>query len=389
MAHYNTVLNDLLDLLPRHQFDRFIETLDGDRYVKALTTWRQLVVLLYAQASGKNSLREIETGLLAQSGRLYHLGFDEYRPKRSTLSEANGKRDSKIYEQLFYALLERCRNLTPTHKFRFKNPLRLLDATTIELALSAFSWAKYAKSRGAIKLHYELDHALRIPVFLTITDAKTQDITVAKQALSIIPDSIYCFDRGYRDFSWYRRITDEKAFFVTRARKNAVLGFVGQQERSQAKGVLADFTVEMGGFYARKDYPYPLRLILFFDHETGQYLEFLTNNFKLSAATIAAIYKARWQIEIFFKWIKQNLRIKAFLGTSKNAVLTQIWVAMCYYLLLAYVKYQSRYKASLWYLHRVIKEMLLERVKIIDLLRLGERQLGRLRCQDPQLKLQL
>ena len=388
MAHYNTVLNDLLDLLPRHQFDRFVEALDGDRYVKSLTTWKQLVVLLYAQASGKNSLREIETGLLAQSNRLYHLGLED-KVARSTLSDANGKRDSKIFEQLFYALMERCRDLTPTRKFRFKNPLYLLDATTIELALSAFPWAKYAKRQGAIKLHYQFDHSSQLPVFLTVTDAKTQDITVAKEAFTLIPDSIYCFDRGFTDYGWYRRITDEGAFFVTRAKSNAVLGFVGQQERPQGKGVLADFTVETDGFYARKDYPYPLRLIAFFDSETGNYLEFLTNNFTLAAATIAAIYKARWQIEIFFKWIKQNLKIKSFLGTSKNAVLTQIWVAMCYYLLLAYVKYQTRYRASLFYLHRIIKEMLLERVKIIDLLRLNEFRLKRITCQEPQLCLQL
>lgn len=388
MAHYNTVLNDLLDLLPRHQFDRFVEALDGDRYVKSLTTWKQLVVLLYAQASGKNSLREIETGLLAQSNRLYHLGLED-KVARSTLSDANGKRDCKIFEQLFYAMLGRCRDLTPSRKFRFKNPLYLLDATTIELALSAFPWAKYAKRQGAIKLHYQFDHASQLPVFLTVTDAKTQDITVAKQAFTLIPDSIYCFDRGFTDYAWYRRITDEGAFFVTRAKSNAVLGFVGQQENPQGKGVFADFTVETDGFYARKDYPYPLRLIAFFDSETGNYLEFLTNNFTLSAATIAAIYKARWQIEIFFKWIKQNLKIKSFLGTSKNAVLTQIWVAMCYYLLLAYVKYQTRYRASLFYLHRVIKEMLLERVKIIDLLRLNELRLKRITCQEPQLCLQL
>lgn len=389
MAHYNTVLNDLLDLLPRHQFDQFVETLGGDRYVKKLTTWKQLTILLYAQASGKSSLREIETGLRAQTNRLYHLGMEDYRLARSTLALANARRDSRIYENLFYALLERCRDRTPVHKFRFKNPLYLLDATTIELALSAFPWAKYAKRQGAIKLHYQFDHASQIPVFLTVTDAKTPDITVARESFSIIPDSIYCFDRGYTDYSWYRRITDEGAFFVTRAKSNAVLGYVGQQERPQGKGVLADFTVETGGFYASKDYPYPLRLIAFFDSTTGQYLEFLTNNFTLAAATIAAIYKARWQIELFFKWIKQNLKIKSFLGTSKNAVLTQVWVAMCYYLLLAYVKYQTRYGQSLFYLHRVVKETLLHRVKIIDLLRLNDRRLKRIAIPEPQLCLQL
>lgn len=388
MAHYNTVFNDLLDLFPRHQFEKFTEGLGADRYVKKFTTWNQLTVLLYAQASGKNSLREIETGLLSQASRLYHLGI-ENKVARSTLAEANARRPWQVYQKLFYAMLARCRDLTPAHKFRFKNPLYSLDSTTIELGLSAFPWAQYAKRQGAIKLHYQFDHAGQLPVFLTVTDAKHQDITVAKEAFGIVPDSIYCFDRGYTDFSWYRRITDEGAYFVTRAKSNAVLSYVGQQERPQPKGVFADLTVEMGGFYTSKDYPYPLRLIAFFDSETGNYLEFLTNNFALSAGTIAAIYKARWQIEIFFRWIKHNLKIKSFLGTSQNAVLTQVWVAMCYYLLLAYVKYQSRYRQSLFYLHRVVKETLLQRVKIIDLLRLNDRRLRRLSSPDPQLCLQL
>lgn len=388
MAHYSTVFDDLLDLFPRHQFEKFSEALDADRYVKKFTTWNQLTVLLYAQASGKNSLREIETGLRSQPSRLYHLDLED-KVARSTLAEANARRPWRVYEKLFYAMLARCRDLTPVHKFRFKNPLYSFDATTIELALSAFPWAKYAKRQGAIKLHYQFDHAGQLPTFMTVTDAKTQEITVAREAFAIVPDSIYCFDRGYIDFSWYRRITDEGAFFVTRAKSNAVMGYVGQQERPQAKGVIADFVVEMGGKYASEDYPYPLRLIAFFDSATGNYLEFLTNNFKLSAGTIAAIYKARWQIEIFFRWIKQNLKIKSFLGTSQNAVLTQVWVAMCYYLLLAYVKYQSRYRPSLFYLHRVVKETLLQRAKIIDLLRLNERRLKRLGSPDPQLCLQL
>lgn len=388
MAHYSTVFDDLLDLFPRHQFEKFSEALEADRYVKKFTTWNQLTVLLYAQASGKSSLREIETGLRSQPSRLYHLDLQD-KVARSTIAEANARRPWRVYEKLFYAMLARCRDLTPVHKFRFKNPLYSFDATTIELALSAFPWAKYAKRQGAIKLHYQFDHAGQLPTFMTVTDAKTQEITVAREAFTIVPDSIYCFDRGYIDFSWYRRITDEGAFFVTRAKSNAVMGYVGQQERPQAKGVIADFVVEMGGKYASEDYPYPLRLIAFFDSATGNYLEFLTNNFKLSAGTIAAIYKARWQIEIFFRWIKQNLKIKSFLGTSQNAVLTQVWVAMCYYLLLAYVKYQSRYRPSLFYLHRVVKETLLQRAKIIDLLRLNERRLKRLSSPEPQLCLQL
>jgi hypothetical protein len=388
LAHYNTVLHQLVSLLPGHQFDKFVEDLDGDHYVKTFSTRNQLTTLLYAQASGKQSLRDIENGLLAQGSRLYHLGLPP-KVAKSTLSDANTNRDCRIYERLFYTLLGRCRDLTPKHRFRFKNPLHSLDATVIDLCLATFPWAKFRARKGAIKLHYEFDHSGELPVFLSVTDGKKHEISVAKSDLTIIPDSIYCFDMGYIDYAWFRRISDEKAFFVTRTKNNMVLRFVGQQEPPKNSGVIFDEVVEMGGFYARQDYPGKLRHIGFYDAATDRYLEFTTNNFALSAATIAQIYKARWQIEIFFKWIKQNLRIKSFLGTSKNAVMTQIWIAMCYYLLLAYVKYQARYKQSLFYLHRIVRETLLERASLFDLLSLNDSRLARLKCQDPQLCLQL
>lgn len=388
MAHSNTILHQLLALLPRHEFDEFVSGLDGDRYVKTFSTWNQLTTLLYAQASGKNSLREIENGLLAQGKRVYHLGLPA-KIARSTLADANAKRSPQIYEQLFYALLSRCRDLTPKHRFRFKNPLYSLDATVIDLCLASFPWAKFQARKGALKLHYQFDYSGELPVFLAITDGKKHEISVAKSDIPIIPDSIYCVDRGYIDYSWFRRISDEKAFFVTRAKNNMVARLVGQHETPKKPGVIFDEVIEMGGFYTRQDYPGELRHIGFYDAESDRYFEFITNNFALAAETIAKIYKARWQIEIFFKWIKQNLKIKTFLGTSKNAVMTQIWVAMCYYLMLAYVKYQARYKASLFYLHRLVRETLLERASLFDLLSLNEARLARLKRQDPQLCLRL
>jgi hypothetical protein len=388
VAHYNTVLHQLVSLLPGHQFDKLVETFDGDKYVKKFSTRNQLTTLLYAQAGGKQSLRDIENGLLAQGHRLYHLGLPS-KVAKSTLSDANTNRDCRIYEQLFYTLLGRCRDLTPKHRFRFKNPLHSLDATVIDLCLATFPWAKFRARKGALKLHYEFDHAGGLPVFLSVTDGKKHEISVAKSDLIIIPDSIYCFDMGYIDYAWFRRISDEKAFFVTRAKDNMVVRFVGQQKTPKNSGVIFDEIVEMGGFYARQDYPGKLRHIGFFDAESNRYIEFITNNFTLAATTIAQIYKARWQIEIFFKWIKQNLKIKTFLGTSKNAVMTQIWVAMCYYLLLAYVKYQAHYKHSLFYLHRIVRETLLERASIFDLLSLNDSRLARLKHQDRQLCLQL
>ena len=388
MAHYNTILHQLLTLLPRHQFDRIVEALDGDRYVKSFSTWNQTTTLLYAQASGKGSLREIENGLLAQGSRLYHLGLPA-KVARSTLADANSRRDYRIYEKLFYELLARCRSLTPQHRFRFSHPLYSIDATVLELCLSMFPWAKFRKRKGALKLHYQFDHAGELPAFLTITDGKRHEVSVAKETFPLSPDSIYCMDRAYIDWVWLRRIHDGGAFFVTRAKQNLAGRLAGQLETSKNKRVIFDAIIGTDTAQARRDFPYPLRLIGYFDPESGRYFEFLTNIFHLAASTIAAIYKARWQIEIFFKWIKGNLKIKTFLGTSKNAVLTQVWVAMCYYLLLAYIKFQTKCRFSLFYLHRLVRETLLDRLSLLDLLNLNEPRLARLRCEDPQLCLQL
>lgn len=382
MSHYTTILNEMLNLIPRHRFETLVKQHQTDRYVKHFNCWNQLTTLLYAQASGKISLRDIQQSFQVQVARLYHLGLNSV--KRSTLSDANTTRSYRIFEGLFYRFLERCKDLTPGRRFRFKNPLCLLDATVIDLCLSTFSWAKFRTTKGAIKLHYQFDHAGQIPSFLVVTDAKQHEIKVAKNFFDIIADSIYCFDKAYVDFGWFRRIHDGKAFFVTRAKDNLDYAVLGQHSEPNKKGVLADDLIALQGFYSQQDYPQPLRLIRYFDAETDKELVFLTNNLRLSAFTVARIYKARWQIEIFFKWIKQNLKIKTFLGTSRNAVLTQIWVAMLYYLILAYVKYQSHYRYSLFYLHRVIRETLLNRLSLIDLLRASERVLPRLKQQDLQ-----
>lgn len=383
MSHYTTVLNEMLNLLPRHQFEALVNKHDNNRYVKRFNSWHQLVTMLYAQSSGKQSLRDIQRGLEANPARLYHLGLPGI--KRSTLSDANSRRSYKAFEGLFYKLLDRCQEVTPRHKFRFKNPLHSIDATTIDLCLSVFPWAKFRHAKGGIKLHYDFNHAGMIPEFLHISDAKQHEIKVAKQFFSITPDSIYCMDKGYMDFAWFRRINDEGAFFVTRAKSNLDCCLIGQQSEANKKGVLSDNLIALGNFYSSQDYPHPLRLIRYYDAETDKELVFLTNNMRLSALTIAQIYKARWQIEIFFKWIKQNLKIKTFLGTSENAVLTQIWVAMCYYLLLTFIKFQTNYRHSLFYLHRVIQETLLARCTIIDLLKATTSIIPRLKRDDPQL----
>jgi hypothetical protein len=381
-------MHQLLSIVPRHHFDKLARGLDSDRYVKTFTSWNQFSTLLYAQGGGKQSLRDIQNGLEAQGGKLYHLGLPE-GVKKSTLSDANKNRPCALYENLFYAMVERCKDVTPKHKFRFNNPLYLLDATTINLCLEVFPWARFRAAKGAMKLHCQLDYGGNLPCFVAATDGKCNDVRAAKSFFVVVPDSIYCFDKGYTDFSWFRHIDINRAFFVTRAKENMQYTVTGQQEVSAGGGVLSDEQVALSGFYSAKDYPGELRLVRYYDPETNSILEFLTNNFALASSTIARIYKARWQIEVFFKWIKQNLKIKSFLGTSPNAVMTQVWVAMCYYLLLAYIKYQTKYRSSIFYLHRIVREMLMDRISLIDLLNLNEARLAKLRCQEQQLLFQV
>jgi hypothetical protein len=380
-------MSQLQTFIPRHHFENLTKNYFGDRYVKKFTCWNQFTTMLYAQVKGCDSLRDIQNGFAAQSYKLYHLGLPSV--KRSTLADANQTRDYRIYEKLFYKLLERCKKITPKHKFKFKNPLYTLDATVIDLCLSTFQWAKFRTTKGAIKLHCQFDNTTQIPSFLVITDAKQHEITVARSFFTPIADSIYCVDKGYLDFAWLYSIDTSRAFFVTRAKDNLNYAVVGQQKSDEKKGILSDEVIQLAGFYQKKDYPKNLRLVRYFDKEQEKYLTFLTNNFFLSAYTITQIYKARWQVEIFFKWIKQNLKIKTFFGTSPNAVLTQIWIAMCYFLLLAYIKYQTKYKYSLFYLHRLIKETILERLNLIDLLNVTDKILPKIKNTEQQLDLSL
>lgn len=381
MSHSTTLFGHLLSQLPRHQFENLVEHYGGDRYIKTFSTWNQFQVLLYAQCCGHKSLRDIETGFISQASKLYHLGLPE-AIRRNTLSNANAKRDSGIYSDFFYKLVDRCRDLTPKHKFRFKNPLHSFDATTISLCLSVFPWAKIKHKKGAIKLHVELDYEGEIPVFMSVTQGDANDVKVAKEHFDISRDSIYCFDRGYIDYSWFHSIDEKQAFFVTRLKEGMRYrvisgGFVG------TASVQSDERIDVD----QENYPKELRLVRVYDPKRDEVFEFITNNFELSAKTIADIYKSRWQIEAFFKWIKQNLKIKTFLGTSQNAVLTQVWVAMCYYLMLAYLKYQTKYAHSLHYLHRLIKATLFQKLTLIDLLGLTERRAVKIRDDDLQLAL--
>jgi len=370
MAYSSTVFRQLVNLIPSREFHGEVERTGANRYTKHFTAWNQLIVNLYAQASGKKSLRDIETGLRVQSWAWYHLGLKNI--SRSQLSYVNARRDYHLFQGLYYHLFAQCVAIAPKHRFKFKNPLQVLDSTLVHLCLDLFPWAKYRKRKGALKIHTLLDLQGTIPSFIVVTDGRQHDVKVAKQAdLPLSPDSILVVDKAYIDYQWLYELHSKNVYFVTRAMDNRDCLVIGQHAPVDGKVVLKDQIAVLCGPLSSKKYPKQLRLITYFDEITDRTLTFMTNNFQLSAKTIAQIYKARWDIERFFKWIKQNLKIKTFLGTSPNAVLIQIWTALIYYLLLAYIKFQTQYQFTLLHFTRVLKEALFQKTDIIALLKLS------------------
>jgi putative transposase len=318
-----------------------------------------------AQLSGRNSLRDIMENLSAQAHRLYHLG--SVKLSRSNLSRINESKPYKLYEAVYGKLLHRCQGVAPGHRFRFNNPLYSLDASTIDLCLSVFPWADFRTTKGAVKLHVGLNHDGYLPEFATITEGKSHDVTVGR-TLEFPKGSIVAMDKAYNDYSWYKRLTDKGIFFVTRLKSNAKIRIVDRRAVLKGKGVTCDQTIEFTGAQTALKCPIQLRRIGYRDSETGKHYVFLTNHFNLAAKTIADIYKARWQVELFFKWIKQNLKIKSFVGTSKNAVMTQIWVALCVYLVIAFIKFQSKLTKSMQQILRLLQLNLFEKRDLIALL---------------------
>ncbi|MBU1164735.1 IS4 family transposase [Patescibacteria group bacterium] len=386
MSYSNTIFNQLLQFVPRAKFNQFVVQHEADKYIKKMTSWNQFIILLYAQATGKDSLREIETGFNLHSQTWYHLGANT--AARSSISDANNRRSYQIFEKLFYSLLQQCEEITPERNFSFDNPLYTFDASIISLCLTVFDWAKYSKLKGALKIHLLMNNRTAIPEVINITEGKVADLTAFKQINleSIEKGSILVFDRAYIDYLWWKKLNDRNIYFVSRVRKDQNIVVLGQHKTTLEPNILADEIVEFGDRKAKKKYPNKLRGVRYFDKKTKKEYSYLTNNFDLTGLQIASIYKERWQIELFFKWIKQNLKIKTFLGTSKNAVLTQIWVAMIYYLLLAYIKFQTKFKKSLLELTRMIRETLLFRRSIIDLLSLETKTLFRIKRQNsPQM----
>jgi len=365
LSHHNTVFAQLLKLVSRHEFETLANQHHTGRRLRRMSRWSQFIAMAMGQLTSRQSLRDIESHLATQWRKLYHLGCSVVA--RSSLSRVNERQSYELYEALFHRLLHRCQSLAPRHGFRFKNKLYSLDASTIDLCLSVFPWAKFRTTKGAIKLHLGIDHDGHLPTFVSITDGKTHDIT-AGRTLELPKHSIVVFDRGYNDYAWFNQLNTKGLFFVTRLKKNARYRVIDRRSVDKSKGLTCDQTIELTGPKADRC-PRQLRRVGYVDAETGQRYVFLTNHFGLAAGTIAAIYKERWQIELFFKWLKQNLRIKTFLGTSKNAVMTQIWIALCIYLLLAYLKFSSQLHRSLQQILRLLHLNLFDRRDLLTLLR--------------------
>jgi len=366
MAHCNTIFSQILKLVPRHEFETLAKQHHSGRSFRTASRWSQFVTLAMAQLAGRISLRDIVENVSAQAHRLYHLGSAKLT--RSNLSRINEDKPYALYEALAGKLLNRCQGMAPGHKFRFKNPLYSLDASTIDLCLSVFPWASFRSTKGAIKLHVGLNHDGYLPEFVTITEGKTSDVEMGR-TLAFPSGSIVVVDRGYNDYDWYNQLTEKGIFFVTRLKANAQYRVINRQPVLKNKSLTSDQTIRLTSIQAAKKCPNQLRRVGYRDIDTGKHYIFLTNNFKLAARTIADIYKARWQVELFFKWIKQNLKIKSFIGTSKNAVMTQIWIAMCVYLLLAFIKFQSKMNKTMQQILRLLQLNLFEKRDLMALLR--------------------
>jgi len=342
MVSTGSLFTQILSLFQRSDFARHVRECKAERHARGFSSWSQFVAMLFCQLAQARSLREITDGLKCCEGKLKHLGL-ESEPKRSTLSYANAHRPWELFQKLFYDLLTQCQAISPRKHFRFKNRLLSLDSTTVELCASMFDWARWRQTKGAVKLHLLLDHDGYLPVFGLVTDGKTGDVKVA-QTLDFTPGSIVALDRGYVDYQLFTRWTREGVHFVTRLKANADIQIVERHPVPERGHVLKDETVRLQAFVAGRPDLADLRCVTVWLEDKQEELVLLTNNFKLAAPTIAAIYKERWQIELFFKLLKQQLKIKTFVGTSANAVHIQIWTALIAVLLIRYLQFRSSFR---------------------------------------------
>jgi len=345
MNNFCSIFSQLLQLFPRVEFQHMVKETHAERHAKGFTCWGQFVAMLFCQLGRAHSLREITGGLRSCEGKLKHLGITA--PSHSTLAYANGHRPWELYQEVFLRLFERCQvEVVGKKKFRFKNKLISMDSSTIDLCLEMFDWARFRRTKGAIKLHLLLDHDGYLPCFAIITEGNVSDVKVAHQ-FHFDPGTIVVDDRGYNDYALFGKWTFQDIYFVTRMKENALYEVVGGKKIPQNRNILKDELIEFKAPKAREKCPNPLRRIEVFDPDKKEVLVFLTNHLDLGASTIASIYKERWQIELFFKALKQNLKIKTFVGTSANAVKIQIWTALIAMLILRFLQLRSKFSWSL------------------------------------------
>ncbi len=346
MNRFCSMFSQILQLFPRSDFQSLVKETKAERHARGFSCWGQFIAMMFCQLGRAHSLREICHGLSSCEGKLSHLGI-ETAPHRSSLAYANQHRPWELYQKLFFQLLERCYKDAPFNKkFRFKNKLLSLDSTVIDLCVKVFDWAKFRRTKGAIKLHLLLDHDGYLPCFGVITEGKVHDVKVA-WSLSFEPGTVVVDDRGYNDYRLFAKWTEEQVYFVTRMKDNALYTVVEERAVPQHRSVLKDQIVCLSSSTAWGKCPYPLRRVEVWHEEKQQILVFLTNQFDFGASTVAAIYKERWQIELFFKALKQNLKIKTFVGTSANAVKIQVWTALIAILILRYLQLKSKFSWSL------------------------------------------
>lgn len=341
MRKYCSILNQLLQLFPRTEFQRAVHATSAERHARGFTCWGQFVAMLFCQLGRAQSLREICGGLASCEGKLAQLGITA--PRRSTLAYANEHRPWQLYQALFYQLLVRCREVAPPKRFRFKNPLLTLDATMIDLCAELFPWATYKRIKGAVKLHFTLDHEGYLPTVLVITEGKVRETTIAQQQ-RFAPGTILIFDRGFVNLRWYASLTAQGVFFVTRLHATANYEATDRRAGPLPRGIVSDELIKFRK-KAKWNYRGTLRRVVVDTPERS--LELVTNHLTLGASTLARVYRDRWQIELFFKALKQNLRVRTFVGTSANALHTQIWTALIALLLLKYLQLKARFGWSL------------------------------------------
>ena len=363
------VFSQVMDHLPLTTFRRCVERYAGERKVKHFSCLDQFLCLAFAQLTWRESLRDIEACLRAQTSKLYRMGFRCPRVSRNTMANANAVRDWRIYADFAQHLIAMARELyidEPLPGLEGLDTVYALDSSTIDLCLSVFAWAPFRSTKAAVKLHTLLDLRGNIPSFIHISDGKMHDVNILDH-LTPEPGAFYVMDRGYVDFTRLARLDEAGSFFVTRAKSNMKARRRYSRPVDRSTGLICDQTIMLTGFYTRQGFENPLRRVKFKDAETGKTLVFLTNNFALPAMTIARLYKYRWQVELFFKWIKQHLRIKAFFGTSGNAVKTQIWSAICIYVLVAIVKKRLAIPASLYEILQILSLALFEKTRVLSL----------------------